>query len=296
LVKRLIVLFLILLCLACFSSFLNAGDWHNASQLACTDCHTMHNSQRGQTMRYDKQPSPSPRLLRHATGLSLCVYCHDGGNPNAPDVISPVTYASDPAGGFFANSVGQPPDFGHKLGIPLPAPGSPDLEMTLTCASCHDVHGNSNYRNLLLNPPGSGSTGNLTVVVNQTNKANGTNRAQVYVPANLRYKSGMAEWCKSCHPDFHGKSEGAEGTQSPWLRHPQGKQISGSNNVDFTSWSGTVANRVPVQTPMDDVIPSSDDQVFCLSCHKAHGSAKRASLIFVDGVTLNSTCQQCHNQ
>lgn len=276
---------------------LNAGDWHTTNQLICSDCHTMHNSQNGQPMRYDLLSSPSPHLLRHASSLSLCIYCHDGTNPDAPDVISSVTYVSDPAGGFFTNTGGTASNTSHNLGMASPelSPGSSD-SLILTCISCHNPHGNSSYRNLQFNPPGSGNTSDVTVVVNQTVRANGTNPAQVYIPSNLKYKSGMSQWCNDCHTNFHGRTTGEEGTASPWFRHPQEKQISGSTDADFTYWSGTITNRVPVQTPTDDTIPSTDDQVFCLSCHKTHGSANRSGTIFADGTTLLSTCQQCHNQ
>ena len=44
----------------------------------------MHNSIGGQPMRYDLNGAPAQKLLRHATALTLCVYCHDGSNPAAP--------------------------------------------------------------------------------------------------------------------------------------------------------------------------------------------------------------------
>lgn len=284
------------LLLAVFSfATARAGDWHAGNQIACSDCHTMHNSQGGQPMRYDGQASPSAMLLRHANTVSLCIYCHDGTHPNVPDVIAPVAYTPDPAGGFFSNSGGTASNTAHDLGMSaVVAPGGSD-SLTLTCVSCHDIHGNANYRNLWLNPPGTGNATDVTVVVNQSVQANGSNPAQVYIPSNLRYKSGMSQWCNDCHTNFHGKTAGEEGGRSPWFRHPQEQTISTGTNVDYAYWSGSVPNRVPVQTPNDDVVPSSDDQVFCLSCHKAHGSSRKAATIFADGATLNSTCQQCHN-
>jgi predicted CXXCH cytochrome family protein len=256
----------------------------------------MHNSQGGQPMRYDGQASPSTGLLRHANTLSLCIYCHDGSNPNAPDVIAPVAYTPNPAGGFFSNTGGTASATAHNLGMSAAiAPGGSD-SLTLTCVSCHDIHGNANYRNLWLNPPGTGNATDVTVVVNQTVRANGSNPAQVYAASNLLYKSGMSQWCNDCHTNFHGKTTGEEGARSPWLRHPQDQAISTGTNVDYAYWLTAIPNRVPVQSPSDNVVPSSDDQVFCLSCHKAHGSSNKAATIFADGATLNSTCQQCHNQ
>jgi predicted CXXCH cytochrome family protein len=275
-----------------------AGDWHQTDTLVCSDCHTIHNSSGGAPMRYDGLATPAPKLLRAADPVALCLTCHDGSDLNAPDVVAPVTYLTNPAGGWFAeNPLGAVNANGHDLSplSPTPAPGSNDA-LTLTCASCHDIHGNTNYRNLTDEPPGSGNGGPVSVTVNQQVLPNGTNPGAVYAPGNLRYKAGMSAWCNDCHTDFHGRTAGEEGTVEPWLRHPQAQALSGSYGADYTHWSGSITNRVPVQTPTDDTIPSADDEVFCLSCHKAHGSMQEASLIYADGTTRLSTCQQCHNQ
>ena len=271
------------------------GDWHNADQLVCTDCHTMHNSSSGQPMRYDGDPTPAPKLLRHSSAIALCTYCHDGTNPAAPDVIAPVSYVGDPAGGFFPAQNRDANPNGHDLGAtnPVVPPGG-QAPMTLTCISCHAPHGSPNYRNLVTDP--AGTSANLAVAAYQAIKANGSNPDQVYVQSNVVNKGGMSDWCGACHGNFHGRSSSGEGTGSPWLRHPQDQTLSTSPHADYAYWTGAVANRVPVQNPTSNTIPSSSDQVFCLSCHKAHGSSNRAALIFADGATRLSTCEQCHNK
>ncbi|MEW5807356.1 MAG: cytochrome c3 family protein [Acidobacteriota bacterium] len=294
-IKRVIVFFVLI------NGFLLAlgfsGNWHSAETLICSDCHTIHNSQDGLPMRYDGAINPSPHLLRHADSLSLCLYCHDGGNPDAPDVVSPVGYTADPCGGSFENSGGSPSEKAHDLNPALPEtpPGGND-SLILTCASCHDPHGSSNYRNLLENPAGSGNGSDVSVSVNQQILPDGSNPSLVYVPSNVIYKSGMSSWCNDCHTDFHGRTGSEEGTVEPWLRHPQERQISGSYGADYAYWSGTINNRVEVENPLDEAVPSDDDEVFCLSCHKAHGSSFKSALIYADGSTKLSTCQQCHNQ
>jgi predicted CXXCH cytochrome family protein len=295
-VKRICLFLVFFLCMFRPVGLLS-GDWHTPDQSICSDCHTMHNSENGQPMRYDLQDSPAPGLLRHATALSLCIFCHDGSNPRAPDVIDPVAYVPDPAGGYFSNTGGVASGTAHNLAMvstEVP-PGGTD-SMILTCHTCHDTHGNANYRNLRPNPGGSGNTVDVTVTVAQTVKPNGSNPAQVYIPSNLVFKSGMSQWCNACHSNFHGKTSGEEGFQSPWFRHPQDQTISTGRNVEVSYWRGSLPDRVPVQSPTDNVIPSDDDQVFCLSCHKAHGSRNKSTVIFADGATLNSTCQQCHYQ
>lgn len=265
--------------------------------LICSDCHTIHNSLNGQPMRYDGVSSQSPKLLRHADSLSLCLYCHDGGNPDAPDVVSAVNYTADPCGGAFENSGGASSEKGHDLGSILPEtpPGSSD-SMILTCSSCHDPHGTANYRNLLENPPGSGNSSDVAVLANQQVLPDGSNPSLVYTPSNVIYKSGMSSWCNDCHHDFHGRTGTEEGVAEPWLRHPQDRQIYGSYGADYSHWSGVIGNRVEVENPLDDVVPSSDDEIFCLSCHKGHGSSFPSALIHADGSAKLSTCQQCHFQ
>jgi predicted CXXCH cytochrome family protein len=272
-----------------------AGDWHSGATSVCSDCHTMHNSSGRVPMRYDSDPQGAPKLLRHATSLSLCIYCHDGSLPGSPDVIGPVSYVADPAGGSFPPTWSIPSGTAHVLGgDPVKPPGG-TLSMTLTCVSCHDPHGGPGFRNLRTDPAGGGVPP-VTVTATQRIKANGANASDVYVQGNIIYRSGLAAWCGSCHKDFHGRSADQEGAASPWLRHPQDQTISTSARADYTYWLGNVPNRVRVQSPTDDDVPSADDQVFCLSCHKAHGSPNRAALIFADGARLGSTCQQCHNE
>jgi predicted CXXCH cytochrome family protein len=288
---------LLIVVVAIFPDIARGGDWHVGGSLVCSDCHTLHDSSDGQPMRYDKQATPSVSLLRNANPLSLCISCHDGSNQKAPDVIAPVTYVSDPPGGFFANTGGIASGNAHNLGMASSEiPPGGDNSVIMTCTTCHDPHGNSNYRNLLHKPGGAGNVPDMTVAVNQTVKANGSNPSTVYTPSNLVYKSGMSQWCGACHAVFFGKSADKEGIASPWLRHPSDRTISTDKHADYQHWSGSVTNRVPVQSPGDDTIPSGDDQVFCLSCHKAHGSSKPFGLIYADGATLPSTCQQCHSQ
>ena len=256
----------------------------------------MHNSFGGQPMRYDNDPNPSPMLLRHASTLSLCVYCHDGSVATAPDVVAPISYVPDAAGGFFPQQYGQQTGTAHALGLPNPVtPPGGFQSMTVVCTTCHDPHGGPNYRNLRTDPAGTGTV-SISVMAKQTVLPDGSNPEQVYVPGNVVYKSGISEWCGACHGQFHGRTSSQEGVGSPWFRHPQDQTISGSRHADYAGWSSTIVNRVPVLSPNDDSIPSTDDQIFCLSCHKAHGSANRAALFFSDGATLTSTCQQCHNK
>jgi|GEM_PF-810756 len=215
--------------------------------MVCSDCHTQHNSADGQPMRTDNDPTPAPMLLRRGTTLELCLSCHDGSHPDVPDVIAPTAYASESAAGAFPGTTA------HHLNTSIAqVPPGGTVPIVLTCTTCHDPHGNDNYRNLRPDPTKSGLTP-VSILAIQTN-------------GNIIYKSNVSKWCGQCH--------GAP------THHPVDKA------VDFTIWAAVTLPRVAVLSPSDNIVPSADDQVICISCHKAHGS--------VDGPTQSSTCEQCH--
>lgn len=261
-----------------------AGDWHVEPHVVCSDCHTQHNSANGVPMRTDNNPTPAEHLLLRGTAQELCLSCHDGSNPGAPNVLSDGSGTTDWAGGTFPHLDQTTTLNAHHLSSPTPeVPPGGTIPMVLTCTSCHDPHGNNNYRNLRPDPTRT-NLAPVAVVVKQTLTADGTNAPQVYVGSNLVYKSGISAWCGQCH-----------GPTDPGTSHPVDVQIWGSTAI-YANWAAVSLPRVPVNSPTDDVIPSHDDQVTCLSCHKAHGSTNPHGLIYADGVTLDSTCQECHNQ
>lgn len=264
---------------------LPAGDWHYGDSAVCSDCHTQHNSEGGQPMRTDDDPSAAPRLLRRATPLELCLSCHDGSNPHAPDVIAPVSFVAESAGGALSNA-GVASMNAHDLDSPaaqIPPGGT--IPMTLVCTTCHDPHGNANYRNLRHDPTRTGLP-SLSVLAVQSVIASGTNPGSVYVPSNVIYKSGVSAWCGRCHGDSHV----AAGD------HSDDRPIFGTPNASYSAWLAVTLPRVPVHSPADNTVPSTDDRVMCLSCHKAHGSQNPNALLYADGATLDSTCQECHGE
>ena len=305
-----------------------AGDWHIGNDgMICSDCHVMHGSRRG--IAYGGgMPNPTgyPSLLKAATPSELCLTCHDGtsgSDDSAPDVAGAASYettALKRSAGAFQAASGVATDNGHNLDVGGDtAPGGTWSSVSgLNCTDCHAAHGNAYYRNLLPQP-GTAPTERPVTAVTQSVT---TPTATQYSVDNLRYTNstnGLAAWCQGCHTNFHGQPGdvnmgGASGGDPPasnsyWLRHPTAgvtmAQGVTNGHIDSSYWFATAVSRVPVVSP-SGVIPgtsgSSDNEVFCGSCHKAHGLTHPAGLIWdnpsssslEDGTTTRETCQSCH--
>jgi hypothetical protein len=270
-------------------------------------------------------PPGFSHLLRAGTVNEMCLSCHQGGDGKAdtpPDIMGPATYESSTlkrAAGSFQAAVGVTTPNGHALGLRNEqAPGGTWASGAegMTCLTCHAPHGNSNYRNLVLRP------GNATsdCVVTDVTEDVVTPTAKHYSVTNLHYTGqGLGGWCQGCHTKYHGQpgdpnlgggiGGDTPGSSSYWFRHPtEGVTMAqGVTNLhlDPAYWFTGAQSRVPVVSP-SKVVPgtaaTSDNQPFCGTCHKAHGSPHRAASIWDDpsspaleeGTDPTQTCQACH--
>jgi hypothetical protein len=205
----------------------------------------------------------------------------------------------------------------------LPPGGTEDMGAHgLVCTNCHAAHGNpDSYRNL----GGHGTEAGYPFAVTYAAETNDTTK-DVFITAIRQYdvskvwfnepdpaQSKMADFCQSCHTDFHGDkgSDNMGGvTGEEWLRHPQADADVGviggghsrlsvfqghTNNVKVLDWDGT-GDAPATITPT------------CISCHKSHGNKNAFGLIFMSGDgTVNEEgdtngegvrdlCKQCHVQ
>lgn len=308
--------------------------FHSSADLVCSDCHIVHASQ-AHGYADGSTPPPTViipyagvanrNLLRTADPVDLCLTCHDGRN-FAPDVLSAdangLTQRS--AGSFDAPEVVNP--MGHDLGRGLPREGwdlcfrchfSSGDQMKVTCIDCHNPHGNGIARNLQwASDPGAtpqlglfsnpGATGMSRY--EQENVSYGAVSGDLYEPSNM---------CLDCHHIFSGQSYIDAGNDGIHERHPTfDSERSSPNSIRQgeargstvpAHWEGGSGSGFQGTSRVRPVVPQAggylaarlidadENGVFCLSCHRAHGSDQPFGLVFPASGGANAPgCDQCH--
>lgn len=151
----------------------NAGDYHKAATLRCSQCHTMHSS-RAHGLNGDATftgsdinsqlpdpGNPHRKLLIQDGTNETCLACHDqkGTVPDVFGVNGGNVAANHRSAGALNGSTPSHTDgtysdwMGHTLGSSAPPPGfvgiyEPTPVENFNCANCHAVHGSAAYRNL----------------------------------------------------------------------------------------------------------------------------------------------------
>ena len=227
---------------------------------ACSNCHTMHNSQGGNyaAMRINSQytglesdPTPNAALLKID-----CAGCHSAsaaGTWQDPTTGAPVVFnfanPTNPlAGGNFKYVVDSASSGHNVVGITnadlnfTNIPGSTTLYFQISCAGNSGCHGDRS--------PGKTDIGGMKGAHHSivSGDLDGTSLGKSYrflngvagvEDANWEYDSvntrhneykgdstlstrTISYLCSRCHGNFHTWQGGASevGTQSPWLRHP----------------------------------------------------------------------------
>ena len=284
-----------------------AWAFHESGVATCGGCHVIHNTQDGVPIIPDS-PSGYDKLLLYETATDLCLSCHAtrngevlGANPTAPPPekgAGNFTFLwedniNDGAGGSLNPIAGN--HAGHNVasvgwGIPIDpdhavAPGGTYPAVDLACTSCHDPHGNENFRMLrgAGQPDGSGF-----VFTYDAPRGSGISFlfGQESPTSHTAYNQGWTRWCANCHGFFH--EENGQIFEHPADRFLSGQQWNSYNryNGPADPMGGDYATAYLPEVPIEDVgmTPSStfgatiSSRVICLSCHRAHATSAPKSL------------------
>jgi hypothetical protein len=320
--------------------------FHDAGVAHCNGCHTMHNSEDGALVDPDS-PNGNAWLLKDETPSDVCLNCHATGL-GAVFAVDELNPSPEKGGGNFifllednindGHNGALNPIVGDAAGHNLDAPGhglASDATLTsspggtfpagsLGCSSCHDPHGNDDFR--LLHGVGSVQDGLYTF----NNAAPTAEGLSIFFGSesnsnHTAYQGGMSAWCGNCHGDFHNNN-----TQ---LIHPSGSAIGGSIASTYNLYNGTedqtggdpltaylaaVAFEDAANTTSSTAGPSASSQVSCVTCHRAHATSGpnagrwdfNVTLLEEDGAesgsyaipdpyasaNQRSLCNKCHNK
>lgn len=310
----------------------SAFAFHGGGVAHCDGCHSMHNSPENPITGSPNESlmkgtdASSTCLNCHTGAGGYHINSADGSNINTGGDFGWLslpyslvvrgntnTYGGDNAG---HNVVAV--DFGlNQDGTLAAAPGGTYDASLLGCTSCHDAHGQVNDGtaggSLPIGASGSYSAaapagtikGNYRLLGDSMYEA-GHNINDGYAFSNgapialtnsssgtqVRYGSGMSEWCANCHTDYLVTDPDSMLGKHPTavLLSKDGYDANYNSYVATGNFTGTVATSfdplVPFETGTTDQAtlvtagvtstagPSAGtEQVMCLSCHRAHASA-----------------------
>lgn len=294
--------------------------YHNGATLLCGDCHISHAEQQHDYTgaKITTSGSTSSGLLKGGGINELCLSCHDG-KAGIPDVVGPdINGLKDRSAGMFQNP-GENSWKGHSLALGERTSSSCDKchstgRAELVCTDCHSPHGNKRPRNLRwASDPGIEPQFGLFVSSSATGMAK-------YEASNVAYGTTdddmlreVSNMCVDCHHNFSGSDAIGGGPTGGHIRHPSyDSERMSINTLAKTSsisqhWmngtgSGFEIDRVRFLTvgardfTSASTVNSPSNGVFCLSCHKAHGSSHPFGMAWdTTGGTSIKGCGQCHD-
>lgn len=216
----------------------------------CAGCHRIHTGQ-------------NEYLLKEAGSIEdFCYSCHGNGGPGSDLAVQEgkyygfgsgapyggkATFGALRGGGFetaLIDTDDPTPDFIGRLTVAEPTQSWHTIDgttagtlwgngalgtagagpsYTLDCASCHNPHGNGQYRILRPAPEGSGAT--AVVVTDQPNPKNYGINNHLYMGGDVSL-SQISSWCATCHTRYRATSTAATGDSIYAYRH----RSDGSSN------------------------------------------------------------------
>jgi len=246
-------------------------------------------------------------LLRYVNTTDLCLSCHAeaAGSVLGNDPLSPPPELG--AGNFtflYEDNLNDAPNgaiqpipghhAGHNVvspawGIPadpvnMMSPGGTFPADDLSCTSCHDPHGNANFRMLRGQGP-VGTTGFSFIYDAPIADGVALDAGQETPIAHTAYQSGWSQWCANCHGYYHDESELG-------FEHPVEDDVESAEQRNYNLYagpdgptSGTYATAYVSEVPLEDTDrttsstegATSQSRISCMTCHRAHATSAPAS-------------------
>jgi len=163
------------------------------------------------------------------------------------------------------------------------SPGGRFPSSELGCTSCHDPHGNGNFR--MLNGVGPVQGGVFDFRFPAPDAA-GLDVLDAFGTEtddrHTAYRAGMSAWCANCHGEYHDQ------TGAGPMHHGFEVPISSAEAAIYNAYNGTANPEGAVFTesyiaavPFEDLQntttstrgPTTASTVMCLTCHRAHASS-----------------------
>jgi predicted CXXCH cytochrome family protein len=292
-----------------------AQAFHEKGTANCNGCHITHTGEGGESEGL-MQPLEGGLLIAESPS-DVCLTCHAeslgavlGLDPLAPppergpgnfvflledNLNDAPGGAGEPVPGDAAGHNIVAP--GHGMGADPRyslAPGGSFPASRLGCTSCHDPHGNADFR--LLRGRGPLGDGSFSFAYPAPDAVGTALDSGPEGPrSHTAYRDGVSDWCANCHGRYHRGGSGSA------FEHPAdqalGVAVSERYNVydgEGDPDGGVAATAYVPDVPFEDEFQSTTStdgprprsRLMCLSCHRAHATSGPAAGRWDFGVPL----------
>lgn len=275
--------------------------FHEQGAANCNGCHLSHDGSLA-------GPSADAGLLIAESPTDVCLLCHAehlgavlGADPLAPPpergagnfVFLLEDNLNDAPDGSWSPIPGDAA--GHNLVAPghglsadprhPVAPGGSYPASRMGCTSCHDPHGNDNFR--MLHSSGPVPAGEAFFSRPAPDAAGvGLDSAAEGPSHHTAYRSGMSGWCGNCHGRYH------EGGSGSGFAHGVDRMLGAELRERYARYDGDadptggdpsraylpeVPFEDPTSAPASSAGPGVGSRIMCLTCHRAHASSAPAA-------------------
>ncbi len=274
------------------STVLANGGPHTGKDAGTTDCALCHrsNAMLG-TQTTLKQDATTMCLSCHGTGLGANtnvmngVYTAGGDNYRYNEGLENTPNGAPLLGGGFSTYMGKPVSSAHNvMGKQINTVSYENTGLhpaySMSCVSCHDPHGSSNYRMLREHINGH------TIAITQVDEG----AKKDYASEN--WGKGIDSLCIACHSDYNTRAPNSAVETPEKYTHHIGIKYSDGNNVNPET-IGYKGYHLPLAES------GINDSIACMTCHLPHGTSatmsdgRNSNLLRLDN---SGVCQVCHQK